>query len=93
MNQIQFNPTVSNHPNRSKDHTIMLNTITTTVLFCQDSLGSTYSFSNTNKFPFQAKTKTNATENPSQTLYQPHSAPIQCFFASSHYFLLQRTNL
>ena len=22
----------------------------------------------------------NATANPSQTLYQPHSAPIQCFF-------------
>ena len=39
------------------------------------NIPDTHSLSSTNKIPFQTITTLNATANPCQTLYQPHTAP------------------
>ena len=51
------------------------------------NIGATYLKSSTNKFPFQTKSNLNAAANPSQFLYQPHTAPNMgpstCLLSSS----------
>ena len=59
----------------------MLNTKTTTIsALSRTSLtplkvADTYSLSSTNNIPFQTNTNLYVTANPSQTFYQPHTAP------------------
>ena len=81
INQIQKIQTVSNHPNRSNDQTVMLNTKTTTVPtpskppLAPLDIAETYSLNSTNNNPSRTNTLLNATANPCQTLHQPHTVP------------------
>ena len=75
FDQTQYNQTVTNQPNRSKDQTYILNTKTATVAnssrrpLAPLKTADTYSLNSTNSNPFQTNTNLNATASPRQTIY------------------------
>ena len=81
LKQIEKDQTVTNQQKRSKDPACTLNTITITAptlsrpLLAQPKFADNYSLSSTKNKPIQTITDFNAFANPSQTLYQPHTAP------------------
>ena len=81
INETQNNQTVANLTDISIDQIFLLNTKTTTAPTLSGSplaplnIASTYSLKCTNNNPFQTETIINATANPCQKLYQPHTAP------------------
>ena len=84
INQLRKNQTVTRRSNRSNDQTFMLDPTTTTVptsLLSPLIIADNQSLSSTNNNPFQTSTNLNATANPCQTLYQPHTLLNMCLSA------------
>ena len=81
INQVRNNSTVTNQPNGSNDNAFMRNEkITIVYVFSRPTLArlsfaDTYSLSCTNKKQFPTNIILNSTANPSQTMYQTHTAP------------------
>ena len=82
INQLQNISTLTSQSKRSNENASMMNTISKNIpkrsrpLFSPLKFVDTHSVRNTNNKTFHSNTYLNATANPFQTLYQPHSTPM-----------------